>query len=526
MRSVPPSWARNGAPCDESGVKMNQRDHEYGKRHAQAIGMGAAGKLQRRREAGLLNARERLARLFDADSFSEVGLFAHSGSDPALAPADGKVAGFGRIAGREAAAVSNDFTVMGASSTIINGRKIGHMKRTATQRGMPMVFLGESSGARIPETMGAAGMGASGSDPTQYMRLRETPWAAAILGPCYGSASWYACLSDFKVMRRGALLAVSSAQLVRQATGAAVESEDLGGWLLHSQTTGLVDMVVDTDEEAIDAVKRFLSYLPAHAQEAPPLLPVPAGSGDGMSTIADLLPASRTQVYDMKKLLRTVVDEGSFFELKPGFGKTGITALARIGGRSVGLIASNPLQRGGALQIEACQKITAFIVLCDSFNIPLLNFADVPGFAIGLDAEQKAAPARIMNYMSALQLATVPKLTVIVRKLYGQAYLNMGGGRNSDEVAVWPSGEIGFMAPAAGVTVVHGLSPGEEGFDERVSELERETSPWAMAAQFSVQQVLRPQDTREWLIRMLEVHQLRATRGVGKHLMQSWPCYL
>jgi methylmalonyl-CoA decarboxylase subunit alpha len=499
---------------------------EYERRRALAEGMGAADKLERRRAAGLLDARARLDLLFDAGSFSEVGLFAFSGPDPALTPADGKVAGFGRIDGREAAALSNDFTVMGASSTIVNGRKIGHMKRAAAQRGLPLVFLGESSGARIPETMGAAGMGASGSDAQQYVRLRETPWAAAILGPCFGSSSWYSCLSDFKVMRRGALLSVSSAQLVKQATGADIDPQDLGGWKLHSEATGLVDLVVDTDEEAIAAIKRFLSYLPSHSQEAPPIHPVPAESGDGMEDIAKLLPANRTQVYDMKKLLRTIVDQDSFFELKAAFGKTGITALARIGGRSVGLIASNPMQRGGALQIEACQKIATFIVLCDSFNVPIVNFADVPGFAIGLDAELKAAPARIMTYMSALQLATVPKLTVIVRKLYGQAYLNMGGGRNSDEIAVWPSAEVGFMAPAAGVTVLHGLSPGDPGYEEHVAELERETSPWAMASQFSVQQVLPPHETRDWLIRMLEVHQSRASRGVGRHLLQTWPCYL
>jgi acetyl-CoA carboxylase carboxyltransferase component len=499
---------------------------EYERRRARAMAMGAPEKLAARRAAGLLDARARLARLFDPESFSEVGLFAYSGPDPEAVPADGKIAGYGRVDGREAAAVANDFSVMGASSTIVNGRKIGHLKRVAAQRGLPLVFLGESSGARIPETMGAAGMGASGSDPAQYLRLRETPWAAAILGPCFGSSSWYACLSDFKVMRRGALMSVSSAHLVRQATGAQVDAEQLGGARLHAELTGLVDLVVDSDEEAIDAIRRFLSYLPSHAQQAAPLAPVPRDSGAGMDSILELLPEGRTQVYDMKKLLRRVVDRDSFFELKADFGKTGITALARIGGRSVGLIASNPMQRGGALQIEACQKIASFIVLCDSFNVPLVNFVDVPGFAIGLDAELKAAPARIMNYMSALQLASVPKLTVVLRKLYGQAYLNMGGGRNSDEVAIWPTGEIGFMAPEAAVTVVHGLSPQDPGYEEQVDAFRRETSPWVMAGQFSVQQVLRPQDTRDWLIRMLEVHQSRASGGIGRHLMQAWPCYL
>lgn len=499
---------------------------DYEARAAVARRMGGPDKLARRAAAGMLDARARLALLFDEGSFSEVGTFAYSGAEPADAPADAKVVGFGRIEGRAAAAVSNDFTVKGASSTIVNGRKIGHMKRVASQQGLPLVFLGESSGARIPETMGAAGMGASGSDPTQYMRLRETPWASAILGQCYGSANWYTCLSDFRVMRKGALMSVTSAQLVQQATGAEVDPQELGGWRLHTEVTGLVDLAVDSDEEAVAAIKRFLSYLPSHSGEAPPVCAVPAGSGEAMPNIARLLPESRTQVYDMRRLIKAVVDLDSLFELKAGFGRSGVTALARINGRSVGIVASNPLYKGGALDVAACQKITSFIVMCDSFNIPLINFVDVPGFGIGQEAENRAAPARIMNYMSALQLATVPKFSVFVRKVYGQAYLNMGGGRNSDEIACWPSAEIGFMAPAAGVAVVHGLKEGDPGFEQHLAAFERETSPWTMAGHFSVQHVVRPEDTRDFLARMLDVYRQRAAGGVGRHLMQSWPCYL
>lgn len=499
---------------------------DYAARRATATAMGGAAKLARLEADQRLNARARLEHLLDADSFEEVGLFAYTGDDAAKAPADGKVAGYGRIDGRPVAVVSNDFTVMGASSTMVNGRKIGHIKRVATQRGLPIVFLGESSGARIPETMGAIGMGASGFDPTQYLRERDTPWAAAILGPCFGSATWYACLSDFKVMRRGALLSVSSAQLVRQATGAAVDAEDLGGWKLHAETTGLIDQVVDTDAEAIAAVQRFLSYLPSSHREAPPVVAVPAGADAACATIGKLIPAARTQVYDMKRVLRAIVDPDSLFELKASFGKTGITALARLDGKTVGIIATNPLHKGGALEIQACQKFTSFIVLCDSFNIPILNFADVPGFGIGLDAEQRAAPARIMNHMMALQMATVPKISVFVRKVYGQAYLNLGGGRNSDEVVAWPTAEVGFMAPAAGVTVVHGLQPGDPGFAERVAELEHETSPWTMAQHFSVQHVIRPEDTRRFLIRALEVHRPRPGQPPGKQALRNWPVYL
>ncbi len=499
---------------------------EYQQRLETAVGMGKPEALERRRNAGLLNARERIAYLFDANSFLEFGAFAASGANTAHAPADGKVTGYGRIDGREAVVVSNDFTVMGSSSTIVNGKKIAHAKRVATERGMPLVLLGESSGARIPEGMGAEGMGASGSDPHQYLRQRETPWAAAVLGQCFGSSSWYTCLSDFRVMRKGALMSVSSAKLVQQATGAAIDPEELGGWRLHSEVTGLIDLVVDTDEEALDAIKRFLSYLPSHAGEPPPVSGVPAGSGADMERILDLLPASRTAVYDMRKLIRLIVDRDSFFELKARFGKTGVTGLARLDGKPVGIVASNPMHKGGALDVAACQKITSFLVLCDSFNIPIIMLVDVPGFSIGLDAELKAAPARIMNYMMALQMVSVPKISVIIRKIYGQAYLNMGGGRNSDEMALWPTAEIGFMAPGAAVTVVHGLLPGEPGFEEKMSEMERETSPWKMAANFSAHHIIKPQATRDFLIAALEYHQLRPSHGVGRRMLRNWPCYI
>jgi len=499
---------------------------DFARRQALATGLGSAAALARRAEAGWLDARARIDALCDTGSFTEFGAFAYSGDDPAHTPADGKITGYGMIDRRPVTVVSNDFTVKGASSTIVNGRKIAQAKRVATERGMPLVLLGESSGARIPEGMGAAGMGASGSDPHQYLRGRETPWAAAVLGQCYGSSSWYTVLSDFRVMRKGAQMSVSSARLVQQATGAVVDAESLGGWKLHAEVTGLVDQVVESDEAALEAIRRFLSYLPGHAGEAPPKAAVPAGSGSEMANVLSLLPESRTRVYDMKKIVRALVDLDSLFELKPSFGKTAITALARLDGRSVGIIASNPLHKGGALDVAACRKITSFLVLCDSFNIPIINLVDVPGFQIGLDAELQGAPARIMNYMMALQAVTVPKLTVILRKVYGQAYLNVGGGRNSDEMILWPTAEIGFMAPGAAVAVVYGLAPGDPGFEAKLAELERETNPWTMAGNFAAQHVIHPAQTRELLIRLLDAHQLRRSGGVGEHRLANWPSYL
>jgi acetyl-CoA carboxylase carboxyltransferase component len=508
----------SATPENPTAQRQAQLDADFEQRQAHAMAMGGSRKLDRRREQGVLNARERIDRLFDPGSFIESGLFATSAVpvDSSSTPTDGKVAGFGRIQGRESAAVANDFTVMGASSGATNGRKIGHIKRVATQRGLPLVFLGESSGARMPDHMGSRGMGLLlGNDGAQYQRLREIPWASATLGLSYGSSSWYSVMSDFHVMRKGAVLAVSSSLLASMAVKEDVDPQELGGWKLHAEVTGFADLVVDSDEEAIDAIKRFLSYLPGHHQEAPPVASVLAGSGQGMADILKFLPANRSQVYDVRQIIRTLVDTDSFFELKARFGRVGVTGLARLGGRTVGIVANNPLYKGGALDTDACEKITSFLVLCDSFNIPIVMLVDTPGFVIGTEAERRRAPGKIMNFMNALSL--------VLRKSYGQAYLNMGGGRNSDEFAGWPTAEISFMDPQFAVKVVHGLSPGEPGFETAQAEMDKASSVWDIASVYAMQSVVRPQDSREYLIRMLDVHELRLSRGVGKHLMQAWP---
>jgi len=353
--------------------------------------------------------------------------------------------------------------------------------------------------------------------------MRETPWAGAVLGYCYGSSTWYTGFSDFSVMRKGAIMAVSSPRLVSLAIKETIDPEEIGGWRLHSEVTGLIDMVVDTDDEALQAIRTFLGYLPSHHNEAPPVHAVTPGSGEDMESIVSFLPNSRTQVYDVRKILRTVFDRDSLFEVKSRFGKVAMTALARLEGRTVGVIANNPLHKGGALDTDACEKITSFIVMCDSFNIPLVMFVDTPGFIIGLDAERKRAPGKIMNFMSALSLVTVPKISIILRKSYGQAYLNMGGGRNSDEVAAWPTAEISFMNPHFAAEIVHGLTPGEEGFDTVLQAMERDSSVYDIAANYGIQSVILPHETRAYLIRMLEVHRLRLSNGVGQHLMRTWP---
>lgn len=513
---------------NETGMNHEQRLAELQAREQRARAMGGEEKLARRRAAGILDARERIDYFVDPDSFIESGLLAVSSiveEDRDKTPGDGKLVGFARVDGRPVAVASNDFTVKGASSSLTNMKKIGHVKRVATERGFPLVFFGESSGARMPDNMGARGMGTLlGNDPTQYVRRRETPWASAILGQCYGSSAWYACLSDFVVMRKGSVLAVASPGLASAAIGQQVEPEELGGWKLHSQVTGLIDRVADTDEAALDLIKRFLSYLPSHHREPPPCHPVPSDSDEQAARIPDILPESRRRAYDVRKIIEAVVDRDSFFELKPDFGRTAVTGLARLAGVTVGIVANNPLRKAGAMDVPGCEKITRFLVLCDSFNIPLILLVDTPGFVIGIEGERMKAPGKIMNFMTALQMCTVPKLSVIMRKSYGQAYLNMGGGRNADEVTAWPTAEVSFMDPAYSVQVVSwGRELSEHDRQRLQQRMERDNRVWPLAEIHAVQYVIAPEHTRRHLIRLLEVHALRLSGGIGKHQLATWP---
>jgi methylmalonyl-CoA decarboxylase subunit alpha len=511
----------------ETAVPFEDLINELKTRDAEALAMGGPEKLAKRKAEGLLNARERIEHLVDPGSFIESGRYARSIRPEVKhkTPADGKIAGFAKIDGREVALVSNDFTVLGASSAVINMKKIKHVKQVASKRGMPLVFLGESSGARMPDRMGAAGRAIIAQDPTEYQRLRESPWCSALLGQCYGSSTWYSAMSDFVVMRKGAIMAIASPSVTSVAINKPIDAEDLGGWKLLTGVSGLADMAVDTDEQALDAIKRFLSYFPSHNMQAPPERPVPDGSADACRNMLDIVPESRNKVYDVRKVIQAIADRGSTFELKERFGKSLSTVLARLDGRSVGFVANNPLFKGGALDADACQKVTSFMVLCDSFNIPLVFLVDVPGFLIGVEGEIRGMPGKVINWMNAMTLVTVPKVAIIMRKSYGQAFINMAGGKNADEVAVWPTADLGFMDPAVSVNVLYGVryQDDPERFEKLKAEVERDTSAWGLAELYEAQTVIDPRDTRDYLIRTLEVHRLRMKNGVGEHLLRNWP---
>lgn len=496
-------------------------------RRDKALAMGGPEKIAKRKNEGLLNARERIDYLFDKGSFVEYGQLATS-ARPEMrhkTPADGKIGGFGTINGRHAGTIVNDFTVLGASSALINSKKIRHVKDIANKRGCPMIYLGESSGSRMPDRMGALGRTIICQDPTEYRRLREAPWVSALLGACYGSSTWYACMSDFCVMRKGATMAVASSRVTSIAINQPVDKEDLGGWKLLTSVSGLVDYAVDTDEEALDVIKKFLSYLPSNNMEAPPTAPVPKGSDEAIKKILDIVPEERSKTYDMKKVIEAIADIDSVFEIKPRYGKAVVTALTRIDGQVVGVIGNNPKFKGGSLDPDACKKIINALVMFNSYNIPIVMLVDVPGFLIGIEGERKGAPGHIMNWMNALTLVTVPKINIILRKAYGQAYINMGGGKNSDENAVWPSADVGFMDPQVGVKVLHGIEKDDDPaeFEKRAKEIEQDSGAWGLAELYEVHEVLDPRETRQYLIDRLAIHRQRLSGGIGEHHLRTWP---
>ena len=499
---------------------------ELEKRRQSARAMGGPQKLARRKERGQLNAQERLDALVDKGSFIELGLLGASSidADADETPRDGKITGFARIDGRDVGVVVNDFTTKGASTSATNSKKMGYIRKVCTERGMPFVHVGESTGARLPDAMGSKGMGSLlGNDITQFRRMRDTPWAAAALGTSFGSSAWLCCCADFAVMKKGSIMAVSSPRLVSMAIGEKVDLEELGGWRVHADQTGLIDQFVDTDQEAMAMLRRFLSYMPSHNGELTPVAAVSEGSDGGQERILEILPEKRTQVYNMKKIIEIIFDANSFFELKPRFGKPAIVGLARLDGKSVGIIANNPAVGGGALSADACRKCVDFTVLCDSFNIPLVRIMDTPGFVVGLDAERRGAPGHIMNFMNATCLTTVPQITLIARKAYGRAYVAMGGGAHNDAMVAWPTAEVSFMDPVFATNIVHNLAAGVEGFADALAHIEKNLEIWDMARIFSAHDVIKPQETREFLIRMLDVHRRRRSGGLGEHLMRTWP---
>ncbi len=515
---------------------------ELGRRRQWALEMGGPERVARQHAQGRLTARERIRRLLDPDSFLEVGMLNHS-DIPGMeerTPADSKVAGFGKIEGRRVIVVANDFTVLAATSSRVAGRKEGELEMVSGRRGLPLIYLGEAGGARMPDIMGSRGLasyGGGGWDTYLKLmsRVRRSPMVTAIMGECYGMPTWMACLSDFVVQVKGAAMGVSGPRVLELAISEKVTDEELGGWKVHGEITGMADRIAENEEDCLEIIRRYLSYMPSHCDEVAPRSPVPDGSGADMPRILDFLPEKRNRAYDMHRLLRCIVDRGSLFPVKPLFGRTVITSLARVDGRVVGVVANQPMVNAGAMDTDGIDKVISFLCLCDSFNIPLLFFHDIPGFLVGKEAERRRVGARVMNYMNALGLLTVPKISVIVRKTFGMAFWNMcGSGCATDFLVAWPTAEMSFVAPEIAVNVVFGGKLGNDGAQAAAEEVRsgrealvqkmvEDASPYGAAGVHYIHDVIDPRDTRSYIAQALEICQNGRDGGIGEHKLANWP---
>jgi len=511
-------------------VGFDELISELETRKATALEQGGPEKVQRQHDRGRLTARERIDKLLDAGSFLELGLLAHS-EWPGMeekTPADGLIMGFGKISGRRVAVSANDFTVVASTNAKINLRKLTQFKAQVKKFGIPFIHLGEAGGARMPDCQGSARMfelGGGGTDTLrpEFVHLREHPYIFAAMGECYGVADFQACVADFVVQVKGSAIAVSGPRALGRAIGQTYTGEEMGGWEVHSKRTGMTDQVAENEEHAFDIMRRYLDYMPNNCSELPPVRPVPEGSDERMAKILNFLPEKNTRVYDMHKIVACIVDGGEYFELKPSFGAMLITCLARIDGRVVGIHASNPLVNVGATDTDALDKSMSFFCLCDSYNIPLIFMNDTPGHMTGKEAELKRVGARVTNQLQALFQVTVPKITIDIRKNYGQAMINTCSlGSGHDFLVAWPTAEIGFMDPAIAADVVYGNVPEEERRN-LVAKMKADTSPYPAAGSYWIQDVINPYDTRKYITSILDIVRDSETKGMSSHLLANWP---
>jgi len=501
-------------------------------KRTKSLEMGGPDKIQKHHSKGKFTARERINKLLDTNSFFEFGMLACSDQPgmEEMTPADGIITGFGFVHGRQIGIIANDFTVLASSNARVYTKKAKYIKEQVVERGLPLVWLGESGGGRIPDLQGARGIaslaGEGGSSRwvfTQYTHFRETPWVIGIMGQSNGIPVWQACSSDFVVQVKGTTLSVSGARALKKAIAATYSDEEMGGWKIHAEYTGITDRVAEDEEECFNIIRDFLDYMPSNNTELPPKRPVPEGSGEAMRNILDILPEKRQRGYDMYKIIHTIVDRDTVFDIKPFFGKALITCLARIDGQVVGFIANQPLVIGGSMDTDALEKMMSFICLCDSFNVPLIFLHDTPGFLVGKEAELKKVGAKVTNALQALAQVSVPKISIIIRKSYGQAGANMcGSGTGPDIIVSWPTGEGGFLDPETAADVAYGALTNKEkrSFTQKML---KDSSMYPLAQEYFIHDVIDPRQTRVYISNALQLIRNSKNRGIGKHLLSNWP---
>ncbi|MFH5824294.1 acyl-CoA carboxylase subunit beta [Georgenia sp. AZ-5] len=506
-----------------------------------SLAAAAANAADKQHKRGKRSARERIEALLDPGSFTELDAFAthHStnfGLEKKRVAGDGVVTGYGTVDGRQVCVYSQDFSVFGGSLGEMHGQKITKVMDMALRTGVPLIGISDGGGARIQEGVAAL---------TQFAEIFRRnvaasgviPQVSLILGPSAGGAVYSPALTDFIVMAEGTSnMFITGPDVIKAVTGEEVGFEELGGAATHNQRSGVAHYQAADEDDAIDYVRALLSYLPSNNLSEPPSWPVSAAEAEAALEVGDadreldtLVPDSDNQPYDMRTVIDHVLDDGEMLEVQPGFAPNMITAFGHVEGHAVGVVANQPLQMAGTLDINASEKAARFVRTCDAFNIPVLTLVDVPGFLPGTDQEWNGIIRRGAKLIYAYAEATVPLVTLITRKAYGGAYIVMGSKKlGADVNLAWPTAQIAVMGSGGAVNILQRgalKKVADDGGDveaERarlVAEYEEAlVNPWEAAERGFVDAVIAPADTRVQVVKALRaLRTKRASLPAKKH---------
>jgi methylmalonyl-CoA decarboxylase subunit alpha len=473
---------------------------------------GGEEKIKKQHDAGKLTARERIDLLVDEGTFVELGIhggphFSQRSMDGKEAPADGVITGWGQVDGRPAAIAAYDFTVMAGSMGMTGEIKVGRLRELALQKRIPLIWLLDSAGARIQEASGSLFAGSGHLFREEVTMSGVVPLVAGMLGPCAAGTAYIPGLSDFVPMVSGqGAMALAGPHLTKAVTGEDISMEDLGGAKVHCRKSGVGDLEVADDEECIRAIKTYLSFFPSNCEERPPVRETSDPDDRRSDKLMEIVPESPRQPYDMYDVIREIVDDGEWFDIKPKFARTIITCLARFGGQPVGIVANQPKQLGGILENDSADKAARFVNLCDAFSIPLVFLQDVPGFMVGSKVEHAGIIRHGAKMLYAVSRATVPKITVVVRKAYGAGYYVMNGrAYEPDLIVAWPGAEISVMGAEGAVNII-GRSAIEAAEDPdamretMLDAVRAQIDPYIAARNATIDDIIDPRETRPTII--------------------------
>lgn len=507
-----------------------KRYKELKEREQRESSLGGTEAVRKQHQSGKLTARERLALLFDPDSFTETDLFVqHRSVNFTMArtavAAEGVVTGYGMVNGRRICAFAQDFTSLGGTLGEMHAKKICKIMDLAQKTGVPIVGLNDSGGARIQE--GVDALSGYGSIFFRNSCLSGViPQISAVMGPAAGGAVYSPALTDFIFMvKKTSQMFVTGPDVIKAATSEEIDFESLGGAQVHSTKSGVAHFACENDSEAIEKIKKLLAYLPANCSENPPRLPPASDTVKAVPQLDAVIPDDPKGNYDMKEVIRCIVDGGKILEPHERFAPNMIVCFARVNGRTVGIVANQPRELAGCLDVNAADKGARFVRFCDAFNIPLLTIVDVPGYLPGSHQEWAGIIRHGAKLLWSYSEATVPKITLVTRKAYGGAYLAMCGRElGADCVLAWPTAEIAVMGAEAAPKIIHRREIQEAAnpkarLEEKIAEYrELFYNPYVAASRGYIDAVIMPHDSRARIINALEMLQTKKeTRPPKKH---------